>query len=117
MKKKNPFLLLPREDQATTIRPFIEQGGSYGSVAVRFGVKRGRIAGICRDYGILTTRSAGFEELAKSSSGRVLKLAPPGSSQCIARDDKGYQCAFLKEHDSDYCGLPAHRALAKRRAR
>ena len=116
-KKENPFLLFSRKEQAAVVRPLIEAGGSYGSVAVQLGVKRGRIAGICRDHDILTTRSAGFDELPKSSSGRVLKLAPPGSSQCIARDANRYQCAYVKELGSDYCALPAHQALAKRSAR
>ena len=97
------------------LRRFMETGGSYGSGAKKFGVKRGRIAGICRDYDIKTTRSAGFEELPKSSSGRVLKLAPPGPTQCEAKVD-GHQCAYLKEPDSRYCGLPQHQALEKRRA-
>ena len=112
---KKSFLKLPRAEQAKVIRPLMEAGGSYGSVAKKFGVKRGRIAGICRDYDIKTTRSAGFEELPKSSSGRVLKLAPPGPTQCEAKVD-GHQCAYLKEPDSRYCGLPQHQALEKRRA-
>ena len=109
------FLKLSRGEQADIVRPLMEAGGSYGSVAKELGVKRGRIAGICRDHYIRTKRSAGFEELPKSSSGRVLKLAPPGPTQCVAKDEKGHQCAFLKDPDSDYCGLPAHQALAKKR--
>ena len=111
---KKSFLLLPRADQAEIIRPFMENGGSYGSVAKQLKVKRGRIAGICRDYGILSKNPSGFEALPKSSSGLVLKLAPPGPTQCEAKDDRGYQCAFVKEADSHYCGLPQHRKLERR---
>jgi len=113
---KKAFLKLSRDEQAKIVRPLMEEdGGSYGSVAKKLHVKRGRIAGICRDYGILTTRSAGFSELPKSSSGRILKLAPPGPTQCEAKDEEEHQCAFLKEPGSDYCALPAHQALAKGR--
>lgn len=113
----NTFLKLTRKEQADVIRPLMEAGGSYGSVAVQFGVLRGRIAGVCRDYDIHTTRSVGFEELPKSSSGLVLKLAPSVQTQCIAKDEKGYRCAYLKESDSEYCALPAHQVLEKGRVK
>ncbi|MDO8513970.1 MAG: hypothetical protein Q7S50_00290 [bacterium] len=112
--KKKPFLKLTRKEQADVVRPLMEDGGSYGSVAKKFAVGRGRIMGICRDYGIDSKRSAGFEELPKSSSGVVLRLAVIESRQCEAKAD-GHQCAYVKEPNSRYCALPVHQALEKRR--
>jgi len=107
---KKPFLKLSRPEQADVVRPLMEAGESYGSVAKEFGVKRGRIAGICRDYGIKTTRSAGFEELPKSSSGYVLRLAKTEETRCKATVH-GMLCRYEREPDSDYCARPEHQAL------
>ena len=110
---KKSFPKLSRDEQAEVVRPLMEAGDSYSSVANKLGVKRGRIAGICRDYNIKTTRSAGFAELPKSSSGVVLRLAASEATQCIARVGSR-QCWFVKEPGSGYCALPAHQALEKR---
>jgi len=112
---QKPFLKLSRDEQADVVRPLIADGGSYGSVAKRLRVKRGRIAGICRDYDIKTTHSAGCADLPKSDSGAVLRLAVIEARQCIA--DDGHRCAFEKQPGSDYCGLRQHQALEKKRRR
>lgn len=111
---KKSFLLLSRDEQADVVRPLMKDGGSYGSVAKKFNVGRGRIMGICRDFDIPSKNPSGFEALPKSSSGRVLKLSPPGPTQCEAKDEKGFQCAFVKESEH-YCGLPAHQKLERGR--
>lgn len=113
---KKPFLKMTRDEQADIIRGLMEAGHSYASAAIEVGLnkkRRGLIAGICRDYDIKTTRSAGFEDLPKSSSGVVLRLAGSESTQCRAKA-RGHQCSYVRVEDSEYCALPAHQALEKR---
>lgn len=104
MAKKNIFLDLSRREQADIVRLEMKGGGSFGSVAAKYGVKRGRIAGICRDFNIATQRSA---------KRPPLKLAVNEASQCVARTN-GSRCAYEKQPGSEYCGRPEHQALSRR---
>jgi hypothetical protein len=111
---RKSFEEMSRAERAVVVRELMEAGSSYGKAAHTLETTKGAVAGICRDYDIPSKNPPGFDALPKSSSGVVLKLSPPGPTQCEARVD-GYQCAYLKESDSDYCGLPTHQALAKKR--
>ena len=113
---KKSFEKMSREERAELIRPLIEGGMSFGAVAKKFGVERGLVAGICRDYDIHSKYEPGFNNLPKSSSGVVLKLAVTEAEQCEAMVDS-HRCASVKMTDSRFCALPTHQALEQRRLR
>jgi len=115
---KKPFQKWSLGKQVSTVRRLMKDGHSNKSAAKELGVKPGVIAGIRWRNKIPSTHppafEVGFTKLAKSAGGRVLKLAPPGPTQCEANVD-GHRCAYLKVLGSDYCGLPTHQALAKKK--
>ncbi|HUO49988.1 MAG TPA: hypothetical protein VMU25_00200 [Candidatus Paceibacterota bacterium] len=108
------FARMSRAERAKIIRTLMEGGGSYTKLARLFGVNKGVIAGICRDYKIPSKHLPGFGHVQKSSSGVPLRLAVSEEHQCTAFVD-GHRCGYQKVFGSEYCGLPQHQALAKRR--
>lgn len=105
MAKKQEFVDLSRDEQAKLVRPLMEKGGSYGSIAKKFGVKRGRIAGICRDYDIPSKHQPNFEranELQEEQRKERPLLAAHESVQCVAPVN-GNRCGYRKAPGSEYC--------------
>lgn len=45
---------------------------------------------------------------------RVLKLATSERTQCEAKDEDNRRCAYEREPNSHYCGLPQHQALEQK---
>lgn len=110
MTKQKLFLQLTRDEQAALVRPLMEAGGSYGTVASEFTVTRNRIAGICRDYKIRSNKNPGFGDVVKTSSGYVVRIAESEETRCRALMGD-FKCRYEHEPGSDYCARPEHQAL------
>ena len=114
MTKKKMFSELSRDEQAEIVRNLMERGGSYGLIAKKYGVKRGRIAGICRDYHIPSKHEPNFERANRLREERLVQenrqqrsqprppLAAHETVQCVAHSN-GNRCGYRKAPGSEYC--------------
>ncbi len=112
------------------VRRLMEAGGSNRSVAKALGTKHNTIAsyryrknipsthdappmGRRRDTKIV--RSSVMSATTKQST-PPLKLRLPASEaqRCLAKNNSGQQCHFVREEDSKYCALPQHQALEQK---
>lgn len=69
------FKDMDRDKQAEVVSKGMAAGGSYKSLAAKYGVGVGQIAGICRDYNIPSTHKA--PTMGTSKAPKPLPTPPP----------------------------------------